>query len=92
MSPFDKAQGGASERLRDIEAAGQIPPATRLLRLRTRASRLQQNEAYWSVAEPLEAILNAAEALLKAIPEAQVLEALDDIFEAADLLLDGLDR
>ncbi len=63
MSPFDKAQGRLSERLRDIEAAGQIPPATRLLRLRPRASRLQQNEAYWSVAEPLEAILSAGEAL-----------------------------
>lgn len=81
----------ASERLRDIEAAGQVPPATRLLRLRTRASRLQQNEAYWSVAEPLEAILNAGESLLQAAPEAAVLEALDGIFEAANLLLDGLE-
>ena len=81
----------ASERLRDIEAAGQVPPATRLLRLRTRASRLQQNEAYWTVAEPLEALLNAGDSLLQAAPEAPVLEALDGIFEAAGLLLDGLD-
>jgi hypothetical protein len=79
------------ERLRDIEAAGQVPPATRLLRLHTRASRLQQNEAYWSVAEPLEAILAAGDALLKAAPDAAVLEALDGIFEAASLLLDGVE-
>jgi hypothetical protein len=81
----------ASERARDIEAAGQLPPATRLLRLRTRASRLQQNEAYWSVAEALEAILTAGESLLRAAPEAPVSEALDSIFEAANLLLDGVE-
>lgn len=82
---------GASERLREIEAAEQVPPAKRLLRLRTRASRLQQNEAYWSVAEPLEAILNAGEALLAAEPNAAVLEALDGIIEASNLLLDGVE-
>jgi hypothetical protein len=81
----------ASERLRDIEAADQLPPAKRLLRLRTRASRLQQNEAYWTVAEPLDAILDAAESLLKAAPEAAVLEAMDKLFEAANLMLDGLE-
>jgi hypothetical protein len=81
----------SSERLREIEAARQIPPATRLLRLRTRASRLQQNEAYWTVAEPLEAILGSGEALLKAPQDAAVLEALDGIFEAASLLLDGVE-
>ena len=82
---------GASERLREIEAAEQVPPAKRLLRLRTRASRLQQNEAYWSVAEPLEAILSAGEALLAAEPSAAVLEALDGIIEASNLLLDGIE-
>lgn len=81
----------ASERLRDIEAAEQLPPAKRLLRLRTRASRLQQNEAYWSVAEPLEAVLSAGEALLAAEPSAAVLEALDGIIQAANLLLDGVE-
>ncbi len=81
----------ASERLRDIEAARQLPPATRLLRLRTRATRLQQHEAYWTLAEPLDAIFAAADSLLKAEPEAAVLEALDGIFEAVNLLLDGLD-
>lgn len=82
---------GASERLREIEAAEQVPPAKRLLRLRTRASRLQQNEAYWSVAEPLEAILGAGEALLSSEPNAAVLEALDGIIEASNLLLDGIE-
>ena len=82
---------GSSERLREIEAADQVPPAKRLLRLRTRASRLQQNEAYWSVAEPLEAILSAGEALLAAEPSAAVLEALDGIIEASNLLLDGIE-
>jgi hypothetical protein len=81
----------SSERLRDIEAAEQVPVAKRLLRLRTRASRLQQNEAYWSVAEPLEAVLNAGDSLLNATPEAAVLEALDSIIEAANLLLDGIE-
>ena len=79
------------ERLREIEAAEQVPAAKRLLRLRTRASRLQQNEAYWSIAEPLEAVLNAGESLLHASPEAVVQEALDSIIEASNLLLDGIE-
>ncbi len=81
----------ASERLREIEAAEQLPPAKRLLRLRTRASRLQQNEAYWSVAEPLDAVLGAGEALLRAAPDAAVLEAIDGLIVAANLLLDGIE-
>jgi hypothetical protein len=80
-----------SERLREIEAAGQLPPEKRLQRLRARAARLEQNEAYWSVAEALEALLGAAESLLKAEAEAAVLEALDGILTAGGLLLDGVD-
>jgi hypothetical protein len=80
------------ERLRDIEAAGQLPPEKRLQRLRARAARMEQNEAYWSVAEPLAALLDAAESLLKVkADEAPLLEALDGILAAGGLLLDGVE-
>ena len=81
----------ASERLRDIEASEQLPAATRLLRLRTRISRLQQDESYWVMADGVEKLLDAAELLLELAKEsADAAEALDGILVAVALLLDGV--
>jgi hypothetical protein len=88
--------GQAEDRLRDMEAADLAPAPVRLLRLRTRASRLQLSEAFWTVSEPLDALFDAAEALIKADPEtaqtnASVREALDSLFVAMNLMLDGVE-
>ena len=88
--------GQAEDRIREIEAADLAPPAVRLLRLRTRASRLQLSEAFWTISEPLDALFDGAEALIKASPEtaqtnASVREALDSLFVAMNLMLDGVE-
>ncbi len=77
---------------RDRAARSESDPRLRLKRLWVRFERLTREEAAWSLAEPVEALLAAAE---KMIPlsegSAELADALDKIFIAVGDLLDGLE-
>lgn len=82
----------ASERLRDIEAAGRQTPELRLQRLRARVKRHENDEAYWAVSDAVGPLLDAAQGLVElAKGSADAAESLDGIFEALSALLDGLE-
>jgi hypothetical protein len=78
----------ARERFADPQA----DPRQRLKRLRLRAAGLAREEATWAMAEALEALFKAADALLtEAANSAAAAEALDQIFVAVGELLDAVD-
>lgn len=64
----------------------------RLKQLQVRSAGLQKEEAAWALADALDALFKAADALIPlATTSAEAAEALDQIFNAIAELLDGLE-